>query len=230
MDFFPQLLERTKIIYFPFISDIEFIEECDIALIEGCIVEQKELTILKTIRKNAKKVFALGACASFGGILGLSHELTAEPISNYIEIDGTIPGCPPPEKLLGNSLIRLIENKPISLSHKNLCASCPLRESKPLNYDEKIEEILPVPTEITLPEENSKCYLKRGILCLGPITREGCEYKCINQGIPCDGCMGSISKDFTSNLINFLSLLRISDDLKKYEGIFYRYSKPKLRR
>jgi len=230
LDFFPQFLERTKIIYFPFISDVESIEDCDIALVEGCVSDQNELKILRSIRKHSKKVFSLGSCASFGGILGLSHELDSESLSNYIEIDGIIPGCPPPDKLLGNALMRLIENKPISLSLKNQCASCPLREKKSQTYETKIEDIIPKLEEIKSPEENSECFLNRGILCLGPITREGCEYKCINQGIPCDGCMGPISKDFTSNLVNFLSLLKISDDLKIYEGIFYRYSKPKLKR
>jgi len=42
--------------------------------------------------------------------------------------------------------------------------------------------------------------------------------------------MGPVSKDFTSNIINFLSLVKLSKDLINYEGIFYRFSKPKLRR
>ena len=229
-DIFPQFLERTEIIYFPFISDADSIEECDIAIIEGCVSEEKDIKLLKNIRKNSKKVFCLGTCASFGGIFSLSNEIMAQPISNYIEIDGIIPGCPPPTKLLGNSIISFIENKSIVLSTKNLCASCPLREDKDQNYDQKIEDITPKLEDIMTPDENSKCFLKRGILCLGPITREGCENKCINLGVPCDGCMGPISKDFTSNVINFLSLLKISPHLKQYEAIYYRYSKPNLSR
>jgi len=65
---------------------------------------------------------------------------------------------------------------------------------------------------------------------LGPITREGCENKCIEVGIPCEGCMGPISQDFTSNLINFLSLTRLSEDFRKYDGIFFRFAKPKIKR
>ncbi len=230
LDIFPQFLERTKIIHFPFILDVEKIEDCDIALVEGCISEDSEIGLLKEVRKHAKKVYALGTCAAYGGILSLSNSRNIKPISTYIEIDGIIPGCPPPSKLLGNILIRLIENKDTILSEKVLCSSCPLRGNMEENLDADIIKINPNPDEIVLGEENLDCFLKRGILCLGPITREGCESKCIKLGLPCEGCMGPVSKDFTSNIINFLSLVSLSEDLKNYEGIFYRFSKPKLRR
>jgi F420-non-reducing hydrogenase small subunit len=230
LDIFPQFLERTKIIYFPFILDAEKIEDCEIALVEGCVSKESEIDLLKEVRKHAKKVYALGTCAAFRGILSLSNSGNVNPISTYIEIDGIIPGCPPPSKLFGNILIRLIENKDTSLSEKVMCAGCPLRENMEKNLDTNIIKINPNPDEIALGEENLDCFLKKGILCLGPITREGCESKCIKLGLPCKGCMGPVSKDFTSNIINFLSLLSLSDDLKNYEGIFYRFSKPKLSR
>ena len=230
LDIFPQFLERTKIIFFPFILDMEKIEDCDIALVEGCISEESEISLLKEVRKHSKRVFALGTCAAFGGLLSLSNSRNVEPISNYIEVDGIIPGCPPPQKLLGNILIRLIENKDTNLSEKTLCSSCPLRENMEKNLNTPIIKINPNPDEIFVGEENSECFLKRGILCLGPITREGCESKCIKIGLPCEGCMGPVSKEFMSNVINFLSLVSLSNDLKNYEGIFYRFSKPKLRR
>ena len=230
LDIFPQFLERTKTIYFPFILDVENIEDCDIALVEGCISDETEISLLKKVRKHAKKVYALGTCAAFGGILSLSNQKDVSPISNYIEIDGIIPGCPPPSKLFGNFLMRLIENKNTRLSEKILCNGCPLREKVESNFDTEISKIVPNADEIFLGEENSECFLKKGILCLGPITREGCEAKCLKLGLPCEGCMGPVSKNFTSNIINFLSLVNLSTELKSYPGIFYRFSKPKLRK
>jgi len=111
-----------------------------------------------------------------------------------------------------------------------MCANCPLRGSLEINFDVVINKIMPNPDEIILEEENSDCFLKKGILCLGPITRDGCEFQCIKLGLPCEGCMGPVSKDFTSNVVNFLSLVNLSNDLKDYYGIFYRFSKPKIRR
>ena len=228
LDIFPQFVERTKDMIFPFIKDDIEITECDIALIEGCVSKEEQIETIKKIRHYAKKVYSLGSCASFGGILSLSKSNLANPISKYIEIDGIIPGCPPPSKMLGNILLRLIESKDIELSNKNLCANCPLKGDIDLNTDIEISRFEPNPEEIYSFEENDKCFLKKGILCLGPITREGCEHKCIIQGMPCEGCMGPISKDYTSNVINFLSLINLSATLRKYDGIFYRFSKPFL--
>ncbi|UCD00752.1 MAG: hypothetical protein JSV23_07635 [Promethearchaeota archaeon] len=230
LDIFPQFLERTRIIFFQFILDAKNIEDTDIAIVEGCVSEETQITLLRDVRKHAKKVYALGTCASCGGILSLSSSKVADPISNYIETNGIIPGCPPPSKLFGNSLIRLVENKDIILSQKNMCGNCSLKRDMKINSHINIYKIIPNPEEITLDEENSECFLKNGILCLGPITRDGCEYKCIKMGLPCEGCMGPVSKDFTSNLINYLSLINLSQELKEYAGIFYRYSKPKFRR
>jgi hypothetical protein len=42
--------------------------------------------------------------------------------------------------------------------------------------------------------------------------------------------MGPVSKDFTSNIVNYLSLIELSQELNDYSGIFYRFSKPKLKR
>ncbi len=230
LDIFPQFLERTRIIYFQFISDVKNIKDSDIALVEGCVSEETQITQLREVRRHAKKVYALGTCACFGGILSLSSSKIADPISNYIEIDGIIPGCPLPSKLFGNCLIRLVENKDITLSEKTMCANCSLKGNMKINSHINISKINPNPEEISLDEENSECFLENGILCLGPITRDGCEYKCIKMGLPCEGCMGSVSKDFTSNLINYLSLINLSQELKDYVGIFYRYSKPKFGR
>jgi len=230
LDIFPQFLERTKIVSFPFLSDVKSIEDCDIALIEGCISEKYQIDQLNTIRKHAKRVYALGTCAAFGGILSLSKKKKVEPIFKFIEIDGIIPGCPPPSIIFGNCLMNLIENKPIKLSEKNMCFKCPIKGEMDSNLKTSITKMYPVNDQDYLSGDNSTCFLKQGILCLGPVTREGCDHRCINQGLPCEGCLGPIAKDFTSNLINFLSLMNLSNDLKKYRGIFYRFSKPKILR
>ncbi|MHA1895745.1 MAG: hypothetical protein ACTSX4_14695 [Candidatus Helarchaeota archaeon] len=228
LDMFKQFLEKTALTYFPFVSDITEIKEVDIAIIEGCITNQDEsqINLLKEIRKNSKKVIALGTCATLGGIINLNPEKQGEPISTFIDIDGMIPGCPPPTKLLGNALKDLLNGKEIILSDKNVCNNCPLRVGFDYNFQNHVYKL--TPKKISKKKDDEQCFLKEGILCLGPITREGCESLCIKLGIPCEGCMGSIKSDFTSSLINFLSLINLSGDLRKYEGIYFRFSKPKI--
>ncbi|MBY9002931.1 MAG: hypothetical protein KGD73_03070 [Candidatus Lokiarchaeota archaeon] len=227
LDIFPQFFEKTKIAYFPFITDEEKLDIYDIALIEGCITQESQIRLIQEVRRAAKKVYSLGSCAAFGGIINLSKKKEGEPLSNYIEVDGIIPGCPPPSSLFGNCLINLLENKMIKLSNKNQCYSCPLRDGLDYEYKTKITDLIPNNRDFN-STQNPKCFLTRGILCLGPVTREGCENKCIIRGMPCEGCLGSPSKSLYSNIYNFLSLLNLSDDLKTYKGIFYRYSKPLL--
>jgi F420-non-reducing hydrogenase small subunit len=227
LDIFPEFLERVELVYFPFLIDQDEIQDSDIALVEGCVSQESQVDLLKTIRKKAKKLIALGTCACFGGIMGLSTEKLAEPISNYVDIDGMIPGCPPPPKLLGNSLMRLLEDKEIELPRRNLCASCPLRGDLERLGKREIDHILP--EKYHGGDERTRCFLNDHILCLGPITREGCECRCIEYGMPCEGCMGPIEQDFTSNLINFLSMMKLSKDLRKYEGLFFRFARPKIK-
>lgn len=231
LDIFPQFLDKVNLVRCSFMRDENNITENDIALIEGCVSEEKQIDILKNIRSKSKRVIALGTCAAFGGMLALSTVKQAEPISNYIEIDGIIPGCPPPSKLLGNCIIRLLENKDIVLPEKNVCADCEFRtDDIEKKFKRRINAIMPKNYNVDSEIEDKRCFLERGILCLGPITRDGCECKCIKFGLPCDGCMGPIKNDFTSNTINFLSTVNLAKALRKYRGIFYRYSKPKTKR
>ncbi|NVM52894.1 MAG: hypothetical protein HWN66_04265 [Candidatus Helarchaeota archaeon] len=224
LDILPEFFERFDVVYSPFLMDQTKIQEVDMALIEGCVSEEGEIEILKEIRKNSKKVIALGTCASFGGILSLSTKKKAASISDYIEIDGFIPGCPPPLKLLGNNLIRLLENKEISLPEINLCANCPLRGESELEYQEQIIQLQPK----FKAEPRIHCFLKDKILCLGPVVRDGCDHQCIERGLPCEGCMGPVAQDFTANIINFLSVLKLSRNLRRYNAIFFRFAKPKI--
>ena len=228
LDIFPQFLERTKIEYFPFIFDNLNIKECDIALVEGCVSEKNQIKYLHEIRKNAKKLYALGTCSAFGGILSLSNKKESYPISKFVDVDGIIPGCPPPAILLGNCLLKLVENKKFKLNLKNMCSTCPLSSQVQLGLSLPIEKIKPRNDEIKFSEENLSCFLNDKILCLGPVTRDGCDHLCIHYGLPCEGCLGPVSKDFTSNFINFLSLFNLSKDLRKYKGIYNRFSKTLL--
>jgi F420-non-reducing hydrogenase small subunit len=229
LDIFPQYLEKINLVYCPFLMDLANIVENDIALIEGCVSNEEQIEFLKEIRKKSKKVIALGTCAAYGGILSLSTENQAEPLCNYIEVDEIIPGCSPPSKLLGNCLLRILENKEIILPEKNVCSSCELRGKNGNKFKKSINRIMPNNGEINKENEERHCFLEDGILCLGPITRDGCECECIKFGIPCEGCMGPITEDFTSNAINFLSSINLSNDLRKYKGIFFRFSKPNFK-
>jgi F420-non-reducing hydrogenase small subunit len=222
LDIFPELLESVDIVYFPLIDkdDRKEIENCDIALIEGCITNDEQNDEVLEIRKKAKKIIALGTCAIFGGITSLSNEMDSIPIDQVIEIDGFIPGCPTPPELLGNSLMAILSGDRIKLSSKNLCLECELRPDNGLKSDIKIDKLHPV----SVPFE---CFLHENVLCLGPITRSGCKAKCIKANIPCEGCMGPIVADIMSNMVNFFSTIEVSEDIKASEALYSKFTHSK---
>jgi F420-non-reducing hydrogenase small subunit len=228
MEILGEILNKFNIVHAPFIIDQVSVPDCDVALIEGCILDEnkEQVEYVKSIREHAKKVIALGTCAAFGGIASLSPGKQADPVERYIEIDGFIPGCPPPPALLNDSAVRLMEGKRIVLSDRNLCASCELRGENMHEFTRLIESITPpISTPVARP---AACFLKEGILCMGPVTREGCETRCIRRNTPCEGCMGPPSQEYTSNVVNFFSMLPLSAELKKYKGMLFRFGRPHL--
>jgi len=229
MEVLREILNKFNIVHAPFILDQVSVPESDIAFIEGCILDgnKTQVEYMKSIRGGAKKVIAIGTCAAFGGIASLSPAKQADPISRYIEVDGFIPGCPPPPGLLNDSAIRLMEGKRIALSDRNLCSSCELRAETMNAFTRPIENLAPA---ITTPVgKQGTCFLKDGILCMGPVTREGCEARCIKKSVPCEGCMGPPSQEYTANVVNFFSMLPLSADLKNYRGLLLRFGKPHIK-
>lgn len=220
LEIFPEFLESVDFIFFPLIEDKDNIDNCDIALIEGCITKEEQKEEVLEIRKKAKKVIALGTCAIFGGITSLSDEIESIPINEIIEIDGFIPGCPTPTEFLGSSLMALLNGEKIKLSPKNLCSECDLRPDSGVKSKIKIDKLIPE----KIPFE---CFLHENVLCLGLITRAGCKAKCLKANIPCEGCMGPILADFMSNMVNFFSSIEVSEDIKISEEIYSKFTHPK---
>ena len=60
----------------------------------------------------------------------------------------------------------------------------------PLKKNEKkITRIKRIATE--QPEQET-CYLEQGFLCIGPVTRGGCDTRCQLSDVPCRGCYGPV--------------------------------------
>jgi coenzyme F420-reducing hydrogenase gamma subunit len=87
----------------------------DIAFVEGAVVTEEDIEVLHHVRKNSRRVVAIGTCAASGGVAtGKDIEGAAEayktvygstminttplkkvyPLDYFIEVDYTIRGCP----------------------------------------------------------------------------------------------------------------------------------------
>jgi len=169
---------------------------------------------------------------------------TGKTLKQLVEVDYFIPGCPPPMQLIEGLIplmkdvlggAQLPEKGTVFGSKKTLCEECLLKKE-----DKMISKIVNPVTAIVDPE---RCLLEQGILCMGPVTRGGCEARCINVLMPCRGCMGPgpETEDQGVKMISAIaSILGVKDEenltdqqiedllsgIKDIIGTFYRFTLP----
>ncbi|NIQ94665.1 MAG: NADH:ubiquinone oxidoreductase [Desulfuromonadales bacterium] len=168
------------------------VDSLDIAFVEGSITREQDVARLKEIRSRAGKLIALGACADMAGINalrvdtgpeGLRREVYASDapnlktfsprrIAEVVPVDGRLPGCPVDgQEFLSVLQALLLDRKPV-LPAFPVCVECKLAENA--------------------------CTFERGIVCLGPVVRGGCQAICIAGGDRCRGCRGLVDQPRSS--------------------------------
>ena len=164
---------------------------------------------------------------------------TVKSLDQVIDVDYYLPGCPPTPKLLANAVGALLKGElppkgAVLAGTRALCHECHLNDAKPEKL--LLKELKRVHLTTVDPE---KCLLAQGILCLGPVTRGGCEALCIKGVMPCTGCFGPTDevRDQGAKGISYLSSIVDFDDEADIQkvlecvpdpmGTFYRYSLPR---
>ena len=208
---FIDLMETVQVDFFPFLCDNKS-EKYDFAFIEGSGENCEEE--LYELRSLSETIVALGTCATLGGVSNLYPKHRSVPLRKIVPIDYEIPGCPPPPSLLGRAIMNIITGKEYELDDRVLCFECKFKRDSTVLP--RIKSLIPQ----TPPQ---KCFIEEGVLCMGPITRMGCEAACISSNVPCEGCMGSPYNGI-SPIVNMLSVLPMSNELRDYRGNFYRFT------
>ena len=165
------------------------------------------------------------------------HE-SVKSLDQVVDVDFYIPGCPPPVKLLKNAVGAILEGKlppkgSVLAPDIAVCEECPRNESKP---DKLLVKSFKRPHEAHIdPEE---CILAQGFLCLGPVTRQGCDAACPQGNMPCTGCQGPLGRvmDYGAKALSGIASILDSNDEAEIRkvmetiadpaGTFYRYSLP----
>lgn len=186
-------------------------DDYDIAFIEGSIASDHDAERLREIRTNAGIVVALGSCAAIGGINSIRNSQNPELVEErvygddadkinawdkakaadaVVEVDHYVYGCPIDKDEFIHVVESLVQGKEPNIPTYPVCVECKMnenvcvfareRESKRLSSSER---------EMQTPGEMQ---VEQGPFCLGPVTRAGCDSKCVNEGTTCWGCRGLV--------------------------------------
>jgi len=201
-----EFLQSIEIVNFREISSSKD-DNYDIAMIEGAITRSDEIARLLKIRENAKTLIALGSCACFGGVNKLKNEfdlndantevygvcpketLPARAAHEFVEVDLEIPGCPVSKAEVERIIQHVIWDVPFAFPAYPVCLECKQRYT-----------ICVCDIDSPRVEDTGK-----GHLCLGPITRGGCQAPCPAGGMGCWGCRGPAED---ANIESFISIMK----------------------
>jgi len=179
------LAGAVEIAYFLEASSATLPGPYDVALVEGSVTTPEDAERIRAIRKDAKYLVTIGACATTGGIQALRnwvdveefirhvyatpeyiHTLkTSTPISQHVAVDYELNGCPINKVQALEVLTALVQGRTPHLPSHSVCMECKRRGTVCIT-------------------------VAQGIACLGPVTHAGCGAICpaFNRG--CYGCFG----------------------------------------
>jgi F420-non-reducing hydrogenase small subunit len=160
-------------------------------------------------------------------------------LSQVIDVDYYLPGCPPPPDLIANAVFAVLSGKlppkgTTLAPHIAMCDVCERNKTKPARIE--LKELKRV-HEVEIDSET--CFLAKGVLCMGPATRSGCGNTCVQTNVPCRGCFGQVAHTFDSGakfLSAIASLLKaenddqvesVVDSVVDPAGYFYRFTHSK---
>jgi coenzyme F420-reducing hydrogenase gamma subunit len=194
-DELPDILRSISLVYFR-----EAMTErnwaFDIAFVEGSVTTPREEKKLRRVRAKAKIVIALGACSTTGGLNCLKNRykmdlvkkavygkgveknkifdtMPARPIDSVIHVDFYLHGCPISKKEFISTLKLLLIGAVPRVPNHPVCVDCKMA--------------------------GNICVFEKGMTCLGPVTRAGCDAICVTYGAICWGCRGAVDNPNTAS-------------------------------
>jgi sulfhydrogenase subunit delta len=186
----------------------------DIAFIEGSITRPEDEARLKDIRNRSKLLAAFGACACTGGVNKLKNlrDLTTvrkevygdkwdmphlntyptKAVHEVVKVDAYVPGCPVNRQEFLTIVKTLLMGLPVKLPDYPVCVEC--------------------------KKKDNICLFERGMTCLGPVARAGCDAICPSNGAACEGCRGTVPNPNKNSMKDVLARHNISlnDIMRKF--------------
>lgn len=171
----------------------------DISLVEGSVTTPHDLERIQEVRRQSGVVITIGACATAGGIQALRNFQdvkaftsivyarpdyiqtlsTATAISQHIQVDYELHGCPINKQQLLEVLSAYLHGRRPAIASHSVCVEC--------------------------KRKGNVCVtVAHGTPCLGPVTHAGCQALCPSYSRGCFGCYGPQDSANTPALVQHL--------------------------
>jgi len=142
---------------------------------------------------------------------------TVKTLSQVVEVDYFLPGCPPESQQLWAVVEIVIQAKPlpplrsvVGAGSSTVCDECGKQKTaKAIAQFHRTYEIVPDPRQ---------CLLEQGLVCMGVATRDGCGALCPEVNMPCSGCYGP-PEGVVDSGAKMLAALSSVLDLGGYKGL-----------
>jgi sulfhydrogenase subunit delta len=162
----------------------------DIAFIEGSITRSSDEKRVKDIRARATLLVAFGACATTGGVNKLKN-LRGDLAAVRKEVYGKQWNMPHFDTYPTKAVHEVVK---VDL----FIHGCPINRSEFLKIVKAlalgtVPEIPDYPVCVECKMNGNECLYDKGMVCLGPISRAGCNAICPTNNSPCEGCRGTVS-------------------------------------
>jgi sulfhydrogenase subunit delta len=178
----------------------------DVSLVEGSVTTQHDVERIRDIRASSRTLVTIGACATAGGIQALRNFAavgeyapvvyahpeyiaslaTSTPISDHVNVDFELRGCPVDRGQLLDVLAALLHGRRPNVPTYSVCFECKRRG-------------------------NVCVMVADGVACLGPVTQAGCGALCPAVRRGCYGCFGPMETPNTEALTGVLRHHGVSD-------------------
>lgn len=157
----------------------------DVALVEGSITCPGDVERIRAVRRDARYLVSIGACATAGGIQALRNWkdcdefirhvyatpdyidtlVDSTPVARHVAVDFELNGCPINKRELLEVLTSLLRGRAPRLPAHSVCLECKQRGVVCVS-------------------------VSQGIPCLGPLTHAGCGALCPAYNRGCFACFG----------------------------------------
>jgi len=215
------LAETIDIAYFPEASSAMEEGPYDLSLVEGSITTPADLERIREVRRQSRRLVAIGACATAGGIQALRNFgdvkefaatvyatpayietlATSTAISAHVPVDFELRGCPIDKTELLEVITAFLAGRRPSIAAHSVCVECKRR--------------------------GAVCVMVQGMPCLGPVTHAGCGAICPGCRRGCYGCYGPMDTPNMAALTReWRNLGATSRDIGRALRTFNAYAEP----